>query len=158
MPVQAERTSLRPIRSRKDRPCDYCRQLKHSCHITTRGEPCANCTKTNRECTFYDPPRKRRRGRDSSCTMPPSMEDTPSDESRRGSGQAFGELMRRPMLSGGASSRNSLHRSGTWETSGTRPTTGGGYAPGVESALSGFLDSLDEEERGQQALVSTRFL
>jgi hypothetical protein len=27
--------------------------------------------------------------------------------------------------------------------------------PGVESALSSFLDSLDEEERGQQALVST---
>jgi hypothetical protein len=79
--------------------------------------------------------------------MPPSMEDTPSDESRRGSGQAFGEFMRRQMLSGGESSQDSLHRSGTWATSGTRPTTGGGYAPGVENALSSFLDSLDEEER-----------
>ncbi|WVQ70403.1 uncharacterized protein L199_008630 [Kwoniella botswanensis] len=51
--------NLRPVRSRKDRPCDYCRRLKHTCRILVRGQACTNCARTKRACTFEDPPRKR---------------------------------------------------------------------------------------------------
>lgn len=47
--------SVRPKRSRKDRPCDHCRRLKHTCNITVRGSRCANCVKGNRDCTFTGP-------------------------------------------------------------------------------------------------------
>ncbi|KAK6902621.1 hypothetical protein I203_107879 [Kwoniella mangroviensis CBS 8507] len=55
----ATSNNLRPVRSRKDRPCDYCRRLKHTCRILVRGQACTNCARTKRTCTFEDPPRKR---------------------------------------------------------------------------------------------------
>nr|XP_019043060.1 hypothetical protein I302_08771 [Kwoniella bestiolae CBS 10118]OCF21990.1 hypothetical protein I302_08771 [Kwoniella bestiolae CBS 10118] len=51
--------NLRPVRSRKDRPCDYCRRLKHTCRILVRGQACTNCARTKRACTFDEPPRNR---------------------------------------------------------------------------------------------------
>ena len=52
-------SEARPIRSRKIRPCDYCRRLKHICRITVQGQPCSNCYRTRRECTFDKPPANR---------------------------------------------------------------------------------------------------
>lgn len=57
--LSAQKAEGRKIRSRKDRPCDHCRRLKHTCRITIRGQPCSNCQKTDRQCTFNAPPVKR---------------------------------------------------------------------------------------------------
>lgn len=144
--------SLRPVRSRKDRPCDYCRQLKHSCYIAIRGEPCANCTKTSRECTFHDPPRKRRRGKEPEGACPPSRsrEHSPSNQSRRDSWQGSMRASTSLMPSGGESSRASSSRSGEfWTANGWSPRRSGG-----ETALSSFLNSLDEGNDSTQTLVS----
>jgi hypothetical protein len=54
-------SSLRAKRSRKDRPCDHCRRLKHACKIIARGEPCDNCVRGQRACTFDGPPLSRLR-------------------------------------------------------------------------------------------------
>jgi hypothetical protein len=53
--------SARLPKSRKDRPCDHCRRLKHTCEITIRGRPCANCVKGRKDCTFDRPAPKRQR-------------------------------------------------------------------------------------------------
>ena len=50
-------TNLRASRSRKDRPCDACRRLKHSCRIIVRGQPCVNCQRKGKSCTFEAPTR-----------------------------------------------------------------------------------------------------
>ena len=62
--MDAETVSSSPARaprSRKDRPCDYCRRLKHRCVIIRRGEQCTNCLRTKRECTFITSARSVRR-------------------------------------------------------------------------------------------------
>lgn len=53
--------SLRPRRSRKDRPCDHCRKAKRNCVIVVRGEACTHCSKAGRECSFNAPPLNRHR-------------------------------------------------------------------------------------------------
>ena len=63
--------SLRKPRSRKDRPCDHCRRLKHTCSIVVRGEPCTNCVKGRRRCTFIEPPLPRHRKLDPKCDPHP---------------------------------------------------------------------------------------
>ncbi|WVQ81389.1 hypothetical protein IAT38_003513 [Cryptococcus sp. DSM 104549] len=52
----------RPPRSRKNRPCDFCRRSKSRCSIGPRGPPCTQCTETKKACTFEaaPPPRKPR--------------------------------------------------------------------------------------------------
>ncbi|KAK4688968.1 hypothetical protein P7C73_g1135, partial [Tremellales sp. Uapishka_1] len=50
----------RKLGSKKQRPCDYCRIKKHSCHIETPGQPCSDCRARNRECTFVKPAVKRK--------------------------------------------------------------------------------------------------
>lgn len=57
MPVNAP---PRPYRSKRHRPCDICRRRKHACYVDQRP-PCRNCRELGVECTFNDPPSKRRR-------------------------------------------------------------------------------------------------
>jgi hypothetical protein len=70
--MAASRREVRAPKSRKDRPCDHCRRLKHSCKIVIRGEPCTNCLKGRRECTFDKPAPKRTRT--SSPSLPPATQ------------------------------------------------------------------------------------
>lgn len=52
----------RPHRSRKNRPCDYCRRSKSRCAIGPAGPPCTLCNDSGRKCTFdhAPPPRPAR--------------------------------------------------------------------------------------------------
>ncbi|KAK8853022.1 hypothetical protein IAR55_003723 [Kwoniella newhampshirensis] len=60
MPV-TETTSGRARRSKKNRPCDYCRKQKHMCNIPARGPPCVGCEARNMACTYILPPTQRKR-------------------------------------------------------------------------------------------------
>lgn len=156
-------SSLRPTRSRKDRPCDYCRQLKHSCHIVIRGQPCANCSKTGRECTFAEPPRKRKRDRGSMSSTGLDQ----SDPSRPGSSHALSQTQEQGTMlhphsgsAGESSSRTSSFQSqctGQGQGSASRrsstKTSRLDSRPSSSTALSSFLDSLDEEDALQQSIV-----
>ncbi|GAA5832375.1 hypothetical protein JCM3766R1_002400 [Sporobolomyces carnicolor] len=46
----------RPLRSKKQRPCDRCRQRKSRCAIDRFGQPCTECSQTGNACTFLLPP------------------------------------------------------------------------------------------------------
>ncbi|GAA5960316.1 hypothetical protein JCM3765_007471 [Sporobolomyces pararoseus] len=46
----------RPLRSKKQRPCDRCRQRKSRCAIAQIGQPCSECHQTGNPCTFLLPP------------------------------------------------------------------------------------------------------
>ncbi|GAA5979016.1 hypothetical protein JCM5350_004207 [Sporobolomyces pararoseus] len=46
----------RPLRSKKQRPCDRCRQRKSRCAIAQIGQPCTECSQTDNPCTFLLPP------------------------------------------------------------------------------------------------------
>ncbi|GAA5894950.1 Zn(II)2Cys6 transcription factor [Sporobolomyces salmoneus] len=48
--------TARPLRSKKQRPCDRCRQRKSRCAIETFGKPCTECLQTGNACTFLLPP------------------------------------------------------------------------------------------------------
>ncbi|CAG9978676.1 unnamed protein product [Clonostachys byssicola] len=50
----------RPYRSKRHRPCDVCRRRKHACHLEDQA-PCRICRELGTECTFNEPPTKRRR-------------------------------------------------------------------------------------------------
>ncbi|CAH0054927.1 unnamed protein product [Clonostachys solani] len=50
----------RPYRSKRHRPCDVCRRRKHACHLEDQP-PCRICRELGTECTFNEPPTKRRR-------------------------------------------------------------------------------------------------
>lgn len=52
--------SLRTYRSRRNRPCDYCRKRKTRCDMVAPGL-CAKCQKYGATCTFVDEPAKKRR-------------------------------------------------------------------------------------------------
>lgn len=51
----------RPYRSKRRRPCDVCRRRKQSCRLNNSG-PCSTCRTLGTECTFLQPPTKKRRG------------------------------------------------------------------------------------------------
>lgn len=63
--------SIRPQRSRKDRPCDACRKAKHTCQILVRGEPCRRCARTGKTCAFDAPPLARHQSRPRDDTSSP---------------------------------------------------------------------------------------
>ncbi|ODV92119.1 hypothetical protein CANCADRAFT_42738 [Tortispora caseinolytica NRRL Y-17796] len=50
--------TARPYRSRKQRPCDYCRARKHHCKILV-APPCELCKACKRPCTFVEGSTKR---------------------------------------------------------------------------------------------------
>ncbi|CAI6095050.1 unnamed protein product [Clonostachys chloroleuca] len=50
----------RPYRSKRHRPCDVCRRRKHACHLEDQA-PCRICRELGVDCTFNEPPTKRRR-------------------------------------------------------------------------------------------------
>lgn len=52
--------SSRPYRSKRQRPCDQCRERKLGCQ-TEAGLPCARCRSADLRCTFAKPPPKRPR-------------------------------------------------------------------------------------------------
>ncbi|KAF2109727.1 fungal-specific transcription factor domain-containing protein [Lophiotrema nucula] len=49
----------RPYRSRKNRPCDFCRARKAACKITT-SPPCVLCRSYGKECTFNNESKRKR--------------------------------------------------------------------------------------------------
>jgi hypothetical protein len=44
--------SVRPYRSRKDRPCDRCRRRKQRCIVFDKTEKCLHCNLSSAECTY----------------------------------------------------------------------------------------------------------
>lgn len=50
---------IRPVRSRKNRPCDNCRSKRLRCVIEQVGAACELCRNGGKSCTFLMPPRKR---------------------------------------------------------------------------------------------------
>ncbi|KAL4952390.1 fungal-specific transcription factor domain-containing protein [Aspergillus filifer] len=64
--------SARSPRSRRNRPCDFCRYRKVACKISTPGLPCELCVAKHHDCTFEEAPRKRRRVRTSVSPAPVS--------------------------------------------------------------------------------------
>jgi hypothetical protein len=50
----------RPYKSRKNRPCDFCRARKAACKIAV-APPCILCQSYGRQCTFLSSPQKRKR-------------------------------------------------------------------------------------------------
>lgn len=50
----------RKYKSRKERPCDFCRRRQVSCKIDV-APPCQLCQNHGRECTFVERPKKKRR-------------------------------------------------------------------------------------------------
>ncbi|ANB15605.1 Dal81p [Sugiyamaella lignohabitans] len=51
---------IRPYRSRRQRPCDYCRHRKMRCEMVN-GSVCTQCQQKNMKCTFLNQPLKRNR-------------------------------------------------------------------------------------------------
>ncbi|KAH8881762.1 hypothetical protein GQ53DRAFT_886652 [Thozetella sp. PMI_491] len=52
-------TSSRPYKSRKTRPCDFCRRRRVTCDMPT-GPPCHRCAGKSQPCTFEQGPSRRR--------------------------------------------------------------------------------------------------
>lgn len=50
----------RSYKSRKYRPCDFCRARQVACNIIV-APPCALCSSHGRQCTFVERPKKKRR-------------------------------------------------------------------------------------------------
>lgn len=50
----------RPYKSRKNRPCDFCRARKAACKIEVSA-PCTLCESYGRQCTFLNRPQERKR-------------------------------------------------------------------------------------------------
>ncbi|KAL4773561.1 fungal-specific transcription factor domain-containing protein [Aspergillus nidulans var. acristatus] len=71
--------SARSPRSRRNRPCDFCRFRKVACKISRVGEPCELCLAKQHACTFDEAPRKRRRLRASVSPLPVDSMDTAGD-------------------------------------------------------------------------------
>jgi hypothetical protein len=59
----------RPYRSRKNRPCDFCRARKAACKITV-APPCTLCSSYGKECTFNNQTKRKR-------SVVQLVEDTP---------------------------------------------------------------------------------
>lgn len=141
-------TSLRPKRSRKDRPCDHCRRSKRSCLITVRGQSCENCAKSGRECSFVGPPLNRHRKESDTPSTPgsshhskqrylvPSRPETDSPShpvSRRG--ESSGSLTQLATAAAASAS--------PWMVE--RASFTGLARPIPSSNLSSFLDSLERD-------------
>ncbi|KAL4866199.1 fungal-specific transcription factor domain-containing protein [Aspergillus spectabilis] len=58
---QGQASSARSPRSRRNRPCDFCRIRKVACKISSPGIPCELCLAKHHACTFDEAPRKRHR-------------------------------------------------------------------------------------------------
>ncbi|KAL6237497.1 hypothetical protein BDW75DRAFT_228682 [Aspergillus navahoensis] len=71
--------SARSPRSRRHRPCDFCRFRKVACKISSVGWPCELCLAKQHACTFDEAPRKRRRPRTSMSPLPVDSMDTAGD-------------------------------------------------------------------------------
>ncbi|KAL4752241.1 hypothetical protein BDW72DRAFT_212116 [Aspergillus terricola var. indicus] len=71
--------SARSPRSRRNRPCDFCRFRKVACKISRVGVPCELCLAKQHACTFDEAPRKRRRPRASVSPLPVDSMDTAGD-------------------------------------------------------------------------------
>ncbi|KAL4739934.1 fungal-specific transcription factor domain-containing protein [Aspergillus similis] len=71
--------SARSPRSRRNRPCDFCRFRKVACKISRVGAPCELCLAKQHACTFDEAPRKRRRPRASVSPPPVDSMDTTGD-------------------------------------------------------------------------------
>ena len=52
-------TGPRPYRSRRNRPCDFCRARKAACKITS-APPCILCRSYGKECTFNTQSKRKR--------------------------------------------------------------------------------------------------
>lgn len=50
----------RSYKSRRDRPCDFCRLRQVACKIDV-SPPCKLCAHHDKQCTFLDRPKKKRR-------------------------------------------------------------------------------------------------
>lgn len=59
-PLPITATGPRAYKSRRYRPCDFCRARKSACKITA-APPCHLCYTYGRECTFIEQPSKRKR-------------------------------------------------------------------------------------------------
>lgn len=59
-PVPSSANSIRPYRSRRNRPCDFCRRRKTRCDMLPEGI-CAMCKKINGHCTFVAQPAKKKK-------------------------------------------------------------------------------------------------
>ncbi|TXT07091.1 hypothetical protein VHUM_03261 [Vanrija humicola] len=133
--------SLRPRRSRKDRPCDHCRRSKRSCHIAVRGQACAQCAKSGRDCSFVGPPVIRHRKAASSSS---AMAGGPGPETLqyRQATAAAGMLQPQLGLAGVAGAPLlSVPRMGALPMSNGPPS----------SQLISFIDGLDYRSPNQQA-------
>ncbi|KAL4999485.1 fungal-specific transcription factor domain-containing protein [Aspergillus recurvatus] len=71
--------SARSPRSRRNRPCDFCRFRKVACKISSVGVPCELCLAKQHACTFDEAPRKRRRPLASVSPVPVDMMDRAGD-------------------------------------------------------------------------------
>lgn len=139
--------SLRPRRSRKDRPCDRCRRSKRSCHITVRGQACEHCRKAGRECSFIAPPLNRHRQRSTS----PDGDARPHDVSPHRAApststgaSASGSTVSAPRFSGPPISSFPIAPTVPWM--GERPTFAAPLAQPSSSVVA-FLDSLEDDPR-----------
>ncbi|KAL4915712.1 fungal-specific transcription factor domain-containing protein [Aspergillus aurantiobrunneus] len=77
--VQANVISARSPRSRRNRPCDFCRFRKVACKISSPGPPCELCVAKQQACTFEQAPQKRRRLRTSVSPAPVDLEAPGAD-------------------------------------------------------------------------------
>ncbi|KAL2836943.1 fungal-specific transcription factor domain-containing protein [Aspergillus pseudoustus] len=73
----AENRQYRPYRSKRLRPCDTCRRRKVACRIDSHP-PCVNCSSSGIECSFEDPPLKRRREAPNQTDLPLTSGVSPS--------------------------------------------------------------------------------
>ncbi|ORY21042.1 hypothetical protein BCR39DRAFT_554270 [Naematelia encephala] len=73
--TEAIPTQGRVRRSRKNRPCDLCRNGKSRCSIGPSGPPCTQCLETGKRCTFdaAPPPRRPRKAPGSSMSASPNQ-------------------------------------------------------------------------------------
>jgi hypothetical protein len=62
-PEPVYRSQARKYRSKRQRPCDLCRQRKTQCKIPDSGGACELCDKLSHSCTFVLQPLSKERGR-----------------------------------------------------------------------------------------------
>ena len=73
------RDSLRPAKSRRNKPCDLCRQKKLLCDLSC-GPPCTRCQKAAQPCVFVQRRAKRACQKSSECQPSTPMADLITDE------------------------------------------------------------------------------
>ncbi len=91
----------RAYKSRKNRPCDFCRTRKAACKIAA-APPCALCQSYGRDCTFLERPQKRKRPApdlQEGKFCPHRLLENGNPRSHSEDGQCNGELPKEIMLS-----------------------------------------------------------